>query len=74
MIDIRLKVEISSRFLWKLRGYFFLLENVSFIKRMFPDVMRDIEQDSIRNFKFQPNIGNIVIDEPDKGDYQFHFE
>ena len=45
-----------------------------FIKRMFPDVMRDIEQDSIRNFKFQPDTGNIVIDEPDKGDYHFHFE
>ena len=44
------------------------------IKRMFPDVMRDIEQDSIRNFKFQPDTGNIVIDEPDKGDYHFHFE
>ena len=45
-----------------------------FIKRMFPDVMRDIEQDSIRNFKFQPDTGSIVIDEPDKGDYHFHFE
>lgn len=45
-----------------------------FIKRMFPDEMRDIEQDSIRNFKFQPDTGNIVIDEPDKGDYHFHFE
>jgi len=45
-----------------------------FIKRMFPDVMRDIELDSIRNFKFQPDMGNIVIDEPDKGDYHFHFE
>ena len=45
-----------------------------FIKRMFPDVMRDIEQDSIRNFKFQPDTGNIVIDEPDKGDDHFHFE
>ena len=44
-----------------------------FIKRMFPDEMRDIEQDSIRNFKFQPDTGNIVIDEPDKGDYRFHF-
>lgn len=28
--------------------------------------MKDIEQDSIRNFKFQPNKGSIVIDEPDK--------
>ena len=45
-----------------------------FIKSMFPDVMRDIELDSIRNFKFQPDTGNIVIDEPDKGDYHFHFE
>lgn len=45
-----------------------------FIKRMFPDVMRDIELDSIRNFKFQPDTGNIVIDEPEKGDYRFHHE
>ena len=45
-----------------------------FIKRMFPDVMRDIEQDSIRNFKFQPDTGSIVIDEPEKGDYHFHYE
>lgn len=43
-----------------------------FIKRMFPDVMKDIELDSIRNFKFQPDTGGIVIDEPDKGDYHFH--
>ena len=44
-----------------------------FIKRMFPNVMKDIELDSIRNFKFQPDTGSIVIDEPDKGDYHFHF-
>ena len=44
-----------------------------FIKRMFPDVMKDIELDSIRNFKFQPDTGSIVIDEPDKGDYHFHY-
>ena len=44
-----------------------------FIKRMFPDVMKDIELDSIRNFKFQPDTGSIVIDEPNKGDYHFHF-
>ena len=43
-----------------------------FIKAMFPDVLKDIEQDSIRNFKFQPNKGSIVIDEPNKGDYHFH--
>ena len=45
-----------------------------FIKRMFPGVMKDIELDSIRNFKFQPDTGSIVIDEPDKGDYRFHYE
>ena len=45
-----------------------------FIKRMFPDVMKDIELDSIRNFKFQPDTGSIVIDEPDRGDYHFHYE
>ena len=45
-----------------------------FIKRMFPDVMKDIELDSIRNFKFQPDTGSIMIDEPDKGDYHFHYE
>ena len=45
-----------------------------FIKRMFPDVMKDIELDSIRNFKFQPDTGSIMIDEPGKGDYHFHYE
>ena len=45
-----------------------------FIKRMFPDMMKDIELDSIRNFKFQPDTGSIMIDEPDKGDYHFHYE
>ena len=45
-----------------------------FIKRLFPDVMKDIELDSIRNFKFQPDTGSIVIDEPGKGDYHFHYE
>ena len=45
-----------------------------FVKRMFPDVMKDIELDSIRNFKFQPDTGSIMIDEPDRGDYHFHYE
>jgi hypothetical protein len=45
-----------------------------FIKKMFPDVMKDIELDSIRNFKFQPDTGSIMIDEPDRGDYHFHYE
>ena len=45
-----------------------------FIKKMFPDVMKDIELDSIRNFKFQPDTGSIMIDDPDRGDYHFHYE
>jgi len=45
-----------------------------FIKKMFPNVMKDIELDSIRNFKFQPDTGSIMIDEPEKGDYHFHYE
>ena len=31
-------------------------------------------KDSIRNFKFQPNKGCIVIDEPDEDDYHFHIK
>ena len=41
---------------------------------MFPDVMKDIKQDRIRNFKFQLNKGSIVIDEPDEDDYHFHIK
>lgn len=45
-----------------------------FIKSMFPSIFMDMNHDSIRNFKFQPNKGNIVIDEPDKDDWHFHYE
>ena len=31
-------------------------------------------KDSIRNFKFQPNKGGIVIDEPNEDDYHFHIK
>jgi len=30
--------------------------------------------DSIRNFKFQPNKGSIVIDKPDEDDWHFHYK
>ena len=43
-----------------------------FIKSMFPNIFMDMNLDSIRNFKFQPNKGSIVIDEPDEDDYHFH--
>ena len=45
-----------------------------FIKSMFPNIFMDMNLDSIRNFKFQPNKGNIVIDEPDDNDFHFHYE
>ena len=45
-----------------------------FIKSMFPNIFMDMNLDSIRNFKFQPNKGSIVIDEPDDNDFHFHYE
>ena len=83
-VPIRLKSTLTTldlrHFVWNIAERLGSKKNYTgevraiFIKRMFPDVMRDIELDSIRNFKFQPDMGNIVIDEPDKGDYHFHFE
>ena len=83
-IPIRLKHRLTTldlrHFVWNIgerlgtkngyNGY----ARADFIKAMFPDVMKDIEQDSIRNFKFQPNKGSIVIDEPDEDDYHFHIK
>ena len=83
-VPIRLKSTLTTldlrHFVWNIAERLGCKKNYTgeiraiFIKRMFPDVMRDIELDSIRNFKFQPDTGSIVIDEPDKGDYHFHFE
>ena len=83
-IPIRLKQRLTTldlrHFVWNIgerlgtkngyNGY----ARADFIKAMFPDVMKDIEQDSIRNFKFQPNKGSIVIDEPDEDDFRFHIK
>ena len=83
-IPVRLKQRLTTldlrHFVWNIgerlgtkngyNGY----ARADFIKAMFPDVMKDIEQDSIRNFKFQPNKGSIVIDEPDEDDFRFHIK
>lgn len=83
-IPIRLKQRLTTldlrHFVWNIgerlgtkngyNGY----ARAGFIKAMFPDVMKDIEQDSIRNFKFQPSKGSIVIDEPDEDDFRFHIK
>ena len=83
-VPIRLKSTLTTldlrHFVWNIAERLGSKKNYTgevramFIKRMFPDVMKDIELDSIRNFKFQPDTGSIIIDEPDKGDYHFHFE
>lgn len=83
-IPIRLKQRLTTldlrHFVWNIgerlgiknryNGY----ARTDFVKAMFPDVMKDIEQDSIRNFKFQPSKGSIVIDEPDEDDFRFHIK
>ena len=62
-VPIRLKSTLTTldlrHFVWNIAGRLGNKKDYTgrvradFIKRMFPDVMRDIEQDSIRNFKFQ---------------------
>lgn len=83
-VPIRLKQRLTTldlrHFVWNIgerlgtkngyNGY----ARADFIKAMFPEVFLGIELDSIRNFKFQANMGCIVIDEPDKNDYRFHCE
>lgn len=81
---IRLKYKLTTtdlrHFVWNIGERLGSKNNYSgqvradFIKSMFPDIFMDINLDSIRNFKFQPNKGNIVIDEPDKDDWHFHYE
>ena len=83
-VPIRLKQRLTTldlrHFVWNIgerlgtkngyNGY----ARADFIKAMFPEVFLGIELDSIRNFKFQANKGSIVIDEPDRNDYHFHYE
>lgn len=45
-----------------------------FVKTMFPKELGGIELDSIRNFTFEPQKGNIKLDIPDEGDYAFHYD
>lgn len=44
-----------------------------FIKTMFPDVFKDTEIESIKNFKLNPRACRIPIDEPENGSYAFHY-
>ena len=83
-VPIKLKQKLTTtdlrHFVWNIGERLGSKNNYSgqvradFIKSMFPDIFMDINLDSIRNFKFQPNKGNIVIDEPDKDDWHFHYE
>ena len=44
-----------------------------FIKAMFPDVFKDTEIESIKNFKLNPRACRIPIDEPEDGNHAFHY-
>ena len=44
-----------------------------FVQSLFPKEMGDMGLDSIRNFTFEPNKGNIKLDPPDTDDYAFHY-
>ena len=44
-----------------------------FIKAMFPAVFKDTEIESIKNFKLNPKACRIPIDEPEDGNYAFHY-
>ena len=44
-----------------------------FIKAMFPDVFKDTEIESIKNFKLNPKACRIPSDEPEDGSYAFHY-
>jgi len=83
-VPVRLKQKLTTvdlrHFVWNIgerlgtkngyNGY----ARADFIMQMFPTIFMDMSQDSTRNFKFQPNKGSIVIDEPDKDDWHFHYE
>jgi hypothetical protein len=81
---IRLKHKLTTtdlrHFVWNIGERLGCKNNYSgqvradFIKSMFPDIFIDVNLDSIRNFKFQPHKGSIVIDEPDENDWHFHYE
>lgn len=45
----------------------------AFIKAMFPDVFKDTEIESIKNFKLNPKACRIPIDEPEDGNCAFHY-
>ena len=44
-----------------------------FIKALFPDVFRDTEIESIKNFRLNPRACRIPIDEPENGNHAFHY-
>lgn len=79
---IRLKEQLTTlelrHFVWNIgerlgtkNGYNGYVR-ADFIRTMFPDVFKDMEIDSIRNFKFEPDKGRITIDESVKGSTAFH--
>ena len=46
-----------------------------FVKKIFAETCKDLENLAIyKNMKYAPTVGNIKIDEPVKGNFDFHYQ
>ena len=71
-VDLRHFVWNIGERLGKENGYYGTAR-AAFIKVMFPDVFKDTEIESIKNFKLNPKACRIPIDEPEDGNCAFHY-
>ena len=46
---------------------------LNFVKALFPDVLKGIEDETILNFTVDPDKGRIKLDRPENGSYKFHY-
>ena len=45
-----------------------------FVKSLFPDALKTVSIDTLRNFKTHPKRGPIPLDEPNDGSFAFHYD
>ncbi len=45
-----------------------------FVKSLFPDALKTVSIDTLRNFKTHPERGPITLDEPSAGSFAFHYD
>ena len=45
-----------------------------FVKSLFPDALKTVSIDTLRNFKTHPKRGPIPLDEPSDGSFAFHYD